>query len=315
MCHVSKSALLRCAALALSLAVSPLFSAQTVDRFYERNATLDYAQASPQALGRMEQPAAFDANFHIYLCLGQSNMEGNAAIEPLDLQWVDPRFRMMAPVDQPDHQRRAGEWYVAYPPLVRDHTGLTPADYFGRTLLRHLPDSVKVGVINVAVGGCRLCLFDEERKDAYIAQSPDWLQGFCAAYGNDPYRVLADCARAAQRVGVVKGILVHQGCSDNGDTTWPHQLAALYGRLLGELGLSAAEVPLLVGELLQRDEGGACWGHNAIIDTVPQVIPTAHVVSSAGCPGKDDHLHFTADGYRLLGQRYAEAMLPLLFDK
>ena len=33
---------------------------------------------------------------------------------------------------------------------------------------------------------------------------------------------------------------------------------------------------------------------NEIIDTLPQVIPTAHVVSSAGCPAAGDNLHFTA---------------------
>lgn len=28
--------------------------------------------------------SANDPNFHIYICLGQSNMEGNASIEPID---------------------------------------------------------------------------------------------------------------------------------------------------------------------------------------------------------------------------------------
>jgi len=35
-------------------------------------------------------------------------------------------------------------------------------------------------------------------------------------------------------------------------------------------------------------------------------------VSSAGCVCRPDHLHFTPEGYRELGKRYAEAMLPLL---
>ena len=36
--------------------------------------------------------AAPDPNFYIFLCFGQSNMEGNAKIEPQDLTGVDPRF-------------------------------------------------------------------------------------------------------------------------------------------------------------------------------------------------------------------------------
>lgn len=39
---------------------------------------------------------AQDPNFHIYLCLGQSNMEGNAKIEAQDTCNVNERFLMMA---------------------------------------------------------------------------------------------------------------------------------------------------------------------------------------------------------------------------
>jgi hypothetical protein len=36
------------------------------------------------------------------------------------------------------------------------------------------------------------------------------------------------------------------------------------------------------------------------------------VVSSAGLPCNSDHLHFTANGYREFGKRYAETMLSIL---
>ena len=51
---------------------------------------------------------------------------------------------------------------------------------------------------------------------------------------------------------------------------------------------------------------------NKIIAELPQTIRTAHVVSSAGCVSRPDHLHFTPEGYRELGRRYAETMRPLL---
>ncbi|WP_368731514.1 sialate O-acetylesterase [Desulfonatronum sp. SC1] len=41
------------------------------------------------------------------------------------------------------------------------------------------------------------------------------------------------------------------------------------------------------------------------------MIPNAHVISSEGCPGMKDGLHFTAEGYRILGKRYGERMLSL----
>jgi hypothetical protein len=50
---------------------------------------------------------------------------------------------------------------------------------------------------------------------------------------------------------------------------------------------------------------------NQIIDVLPKTIPTAHVISAAGCT-KANTLHFNPAGYRELGSRYAEAMLPLL---
>jgi len=45
---------------------------------------------------------------------------------------------------------------------------------------------------------------------------------------------------------------------------------------------------------------------------LPKVIPTAHVISSAGCEARRDRLHFTPAGYRELGRRYGEEMLAIL---
>ena len=51
---------------------------------------------------------------------------------------------------------------------------------------------------------------------------------------------------------------------------------------------------------------------NQIIADLPKIFPTAHIISSKGCKARPDHLHFTPEGYRELGKRYAGAMLPLL---
>jgi len=48
-------------------------------------------------------------------------------------------------------------------------------------------------------------------------------------------------------------------------------------------------------------EGGACASMNAIIAALPQTIKNSYVISSDGCAGRPDHLHFTAEGYRMLG--------------
>lgn len=262
--------------------------------------------------GEIKQPEGFDPNFHIYLCFGQSNMEGNAAIEGKDRVGVDPRFMMMAAVDMPSSKRKKGEWYTAYPPLCRDYTGLTPADYFGRTMVENLPESIKVGVINVAVGGASIDLFDQDKCADYIKKEADWFKNYCSEYGNDPYKVLVTMAKKAQQNGVIKGILLHQGCTNNGQKDWPVRVKRIYVRLLHDLGLNEEETPLLIGELLSQEQGGICWGHNNVIAKTHPVIPNSYVVSSKDCPGASDGLHFTAEGYRMIGKRYAEKMLELL---
>src|SRR5690606_3381232 len=200
-------------------------------------------------------------------------------------------------------------------PLARCNTGLTPADYFGRTMLEHLPKEVTVGVINVSVGGCKIELFDKNNFQSYVDGSPDWLKNTVKAYDGNPYQRLVDMARVAQKSGVIKGILLHQGESNTGDTLWTRKVKEVYDNLLKDLGIKPNSIPLLAGHLVPEDQNGACASMNKIISTLPQVIPNAHVIPSAGCEGVKDRLHFSAAGYRKLGRRYAATMLALMGKK
>lgn len=257
-------------------------------------------------------PESADPNFQIYLCFGQSNMEGNATPEAQDYENVSERFKMMAAVDFSNPVRKRGEWYTAIPPLCRQGTGLTPADYFGRTMVEKQADNITVGVINVAVGGTSIKGFMEEYVADYVAGETDWFKNYMASYDNNPFRRLVETAKRAQNYGIIRGILMHQGETDGGMGNWTENVKKVYERLLSELNLSADNVPLLAGETVQTDQGGYCGGFNSVIATLPNVIPTAHVISSKGCPQKGDGLHFTAEGYRTIGKRYAECMLKLL---
>ncbi|MEZ5323466.1 MAG: endo-1,4-beta-xylanase [Verrucomicrobiales bacterium] len=253
-----------------------------------------------------------DENFHIYLCFGQSNMEGFPGIEEQDKEGVDERFQMLAAVDFPEMERSKGNWYPALPPLCRPRAGIGPADYFGRTLVSQLPTKIRVGVVNVSVAGSKIELFGSETREAYIATAPGWMKGIIEAYGGNPYAHLVEMGKRAQKDGVIKGILLHQGESNTNDKDWPAKVKAIYENLLHDLDLKAEDVPLLAGELVPEDQGGACASMNAIIRTLPEVIPTAYVVASESCESRGDHLHFTPAGYRELGKRYAETMLSLL---
>lgn len=271
------------------------------------------ALASVPAFAQVQaEKGKADENFHIYLCLGQSNMEGNAKIEACDTVDVNPRFKVLQAVDCPELGREKGEWYTAVPPLTRCGTGLSPADYFGRTMVDSLPPEVQVGVINVAVGGCRIELFDEDNYTSYVETSPVWMKNMVAEYGGNPYARLVELARQASRCGVIKGILFHQGESNTGDSEWPSKVKKVYNSILSDLDLEPCSLPLLVGELVSEGERGACASMNPVIRKLPETIPTAHVISSEGCEAVADRLHFSAAGYRELGKRYALEMLRIL---
>ncbi len=252
-----------------------------------------------------------DPDFYIFLCFGQSNMEGNAKIEAQDTT-VDPRFQVMETVNCPKLGRTKGNWYPAVPPLCRCYTGLTPADYFGRTLVANLPKNIKVGVINVSIGGCKIELFDKDHYQSYVATAPSWMINMIKEYDGNPYARLVEMAKLAQKDGVIKGILLHQGESNTNDTLWPQKVKGVYDNLIKDLSLDPKSVPLLAGELVNADQGGACASMNKIIAKLPQTIPNSYIIPSFGCPSAPDHLHFTAKGYRIFGKRYGDKMLSLL---
>jgi len=254
---------------------------------------------------------AQDKNFHIFLCFGQSNMEGNARIEPQDSVGVSDNFLNLSAVNFSDKSRKMGKWYKALPPLCRENTGLTPVDYFGRTLLENLPEGHKVGIVHVAIGGISIDGFLPDRIDEYAKTAPEWMKPMLAAYDGHPYDRLVAMGKIAKKKGVISGILMHQGETNTGDPKWPADVKTVYENLLRDLKLNAEDVPLLVGEVVAADRGGTCAAHNAVIDTIGRVIPTAHVIPADGCPQNFDFLHFTAAGYRELGRRYAAEMLKI----
>ncbi|PWJ43156.1 sialate O-acetylesterase [Sediminitomix flava] len=253
-------------------------------------------------------------NLHIYLCFGQSNMEGSAQIEPQD-QTEDERFQMIQPMDCDNLGRSKGEWYTATPPLSQCYTGLSPADYFGKTMVANLPDSISIVIINVAVGGCDIRLFDKDKYQDYTEMYTDqgtWFKDKVDAYGGAPYYTLMSLAKNAQKKGVIKGILLHQGETNTGNQLWPSYVKKVYNDMLEDLSLEASEVPLLAGEVVHEDQGGICATMNEIINKLPEQVPTAHVIPSSGCTVQEDNVHFDSEGVRELDKRYARKMLSLL---
>lgn len=245
----------------------------------------------------LESVAAPDPNFHIYLLFGQSNMEGWGAIEAQD-RTVNNRVKVMADMDCSDLGRTYGNWYVASPPLNRCWAGIGPGDYFGKSMADAMPANITIGLVPAALSGVAIEFYQKSepigKGDAIIPP------GF-----NGGYSWLLALAKKAQEQGVIKGIIFHQGESNNGNAQWKYKVQEIVSDLRKDLGIG--EVPFLAGELLYSEYGSCCGVHNLEVNKLPDVIPNTFVISAAGLPGADT-AHFTTASYRELGMRYARVM-------
>ncbi len=256
------------------------------------------------------QSLAQDRNFYIYLCFGQSNMQGTGLIQNQD-KTVDNRFKVFQALDCSNLNRKKATWYTAVPPTCQCYSGLSPADYFGRTMVANLPDSITVGIINVSIAGCDIRLFDKDIYMNYDSTYKDsWFTSLVAGYNWNPYQYLIDLAKQAQKDGVIKGILLHQGETNTGQVQWLSYVKKIYNDMIADLSLNANSVPLLAGEVLSV-AGNCCSGMNSIIKRLPDTIPTAHIISSGSLTGQDG-AHFDSPGYRKFGKRYGVEMLSLI---
>jgi hypothetical protein len=180
-------------------------------------------------------------------------------------------------------------------------------------MVANLPSEIRVGIINVSVAGCKIELFDKDNYQAYVSTiTEDWLKSIINEYKGNPYGYLIDVAKLAQKDGVIKGVLLHQGESNTGDNLWPAKVKKIYDNLIKDLALDPTQVPLIAGEVVHADQGGICSSMNTIIGRLPKTIPNSYVISSAGCKDTTDNLHFSSVGYRELGKRYAQKMLTLM---
>jgi hypothetical protein len=295
-----------------------------------------------------EQPVSIDLpegtrEFHVYLAFGQSNMQGPGQIRPQDREGASDRFKIMGVVAgrYANESRAKGEWYRAAPPLIiPDNSlvnylglsiGLTPIDYFGRTLVNNIPKDITIGVIAVANGDMALAAFHKTKGEDYYRgrntlsgrPSQTEMQGMSrykgAGYAN-MYDAVIQNAKLAQRAGgIIKGIIVHQGESGPGlnNIDWDELFKEIYDDMLADLKLAPNSIPVLLGQTWNGGSGntGGALSSDAKIQAL---VPNAWIISSVGCTGRTgqgqpDNIHFGSDGLQLLGTRYGEKMLELVY--
>ena len=256
---------------------------------------------------------AQDPNLHIYLAYGQSNMSGQATVTDADRQ-TNPRFQVLRAGNHSN--QKVGEFYPAAPPMGHSQSKVGIVDFFGRKMIKELPDSITVAVANVAIGGQSIDLFDKDRNKSYVQNAKNkgdtwWIQ-YLDEYGGDLYKRIVEMGKIAKQKGVIKGFLFHQGEADYQMNDWPKRVKKVYDDLIAELELDPEKTPILIGELAPTGDLG--WRNDAVKEAA-DLIPNGYVISAQGCPAIKEPsytLHFTRDGYQTLGERYAEKMLELL---
>ena len=172
-----------------------------------------------------------------------------------------------------------------------------------------------MGIVKCAVSGTKIELWDNNAYKDYLASLPasdSWKIRAANIYDGNPYQYLVKLGKIAQKRGMIKGFLIHQGESNFQDQAWPNKIKKIYDDLCRDLTLDPNEVHLFAGEVVDAEHQGQKAEFNRLLRKLPETLPNSHVISAKGLPCNNDNLHFTADGQRQFGRRYAAAALKVL---
>lgn len=223
--------------------------------------------------------------YDVYLLIGQSNMAGRGTLLPTDtLQPLEGVWLLNAEGQPEPAVAPLNKYSTIRKQLSMQQAG--PGNSFGPAMHRH--SGRKILLVVNARGGSSIRSWMPGAKDGYLEQA-------------------VRRTRQALHYGPLRGILWHQGESDARHCThYMEQLQEMVASLRRQLG--AGNVPFVAGEI-------ARWlperkAFNPIIRTIDQHIPNSSWVSSRGCQALADPSdpHFSRDGQRRLGLRYAEKM-------
>jgi len=229
-----------------------------------------------------------DSNFHIYLLMGQSNMAGRGK--------VTEKFKA-APDTNILSLDKHGKWIIAKHPLHFDKAiaGVGPGLKFAEGMLKHADKEVKIGLVPCAVGGTSI---NKWKTGAYDHQTH-----------THPYDDAIVRIKQAMQRGVIKGVIWHQGESDQNNVgNYLPKLEKLI-RDIRSL-VQNPNLPFVVGELGQYND--AYRAMNVEIRKVKTQVPITAIVSTKGLRDIGDHTHFDSASATKLGKRYAKAMKTLL---
>lgn len=263
------------------------------------------AEPDSEASTGVEPAPTFDGK-ELFILFGQSNMSGFSPMP--DEPWVvNDNITFMVQYDCTRLDQTKDEWLPAQPPLhgcqwATNGLGLGLGDYFGVGLSEAWPQS-KIGLIPNAIPAVTIDIF-MKGGPAPEGASKALPPGYTSAY-----TLMIDRAKQALTQGRIRGILLLQGESDFnqgfGDE-WPEKVATVVADLRTDLELTEA-VPFIAGEVPPT---GNYSGHNVNVHKLPDLIPNSTVVTAEGTDVHDG-VHYDTASVRLVGERFAKALLEL----
>jgi hypothetical protein len=224
----------------------------------------------------------------VFILAGQSNMAGRGVVEPEDTIISRGIFTI----------NKAGEVIPAKEPLhfyEPSRVGLDCGLSFARTLKPKIADDVAILLIPTAVGGSSITqwLGDSTHRDVKLLTN------------------FTQKVESAKRLGVIKGILWHQGESDANEKDIPRyaeRLKELFGKF--RTITDSPNLPILIGELGSYSVNPDNWKKvNEQIALYAAGDNRVKVIRTNDFRHKGDNIHFNSQGQRMMGQRFAEAFL------
>jgi len=236
-----------------------------------------------------EPPVVINENqIDVYLVIGQSNTAGRGAIEAQDEEVLDHVYLL----------NDAAQWENASNPLNAYSTirkdlseqGLGYAYTFSKKIQEVTGNDV--GLVVNARGGSSIFSWRKDDADAYFTEALTRLQA-ALALPNTTF----------------KGILWHQGEANRNYAYYLSTLSTFINDWREAVDMP--ELAFVAGQLSQLREDNATFNTNIL--TLPNLVTNTGVATSENL-NAPDLTHFDAAGQRLLGERYADIILELVYN-